>query len=186
MCLIHTTISGYETDYIVLYCCSNGFQILFCALTSCLHRDALLSCFPGIQHLMCFFHSKQACQKQLCGKPMRDQKEMLKDITELHSSASYDENNSLYCRVFAKWCIDYNDFVYYFEQQWNTGTEFTNWKVFSCEPGVCTTNNALESFDVMFQCSYTNHSHHTLPSLLDIIMVALIVDLSSFPYQVYT
>jgi hypothetical protein len=30
----------------------------------------------------------------------------------------------------------------------------------------------------MFKCSYTNHSHHTLPALLDIIMEALIVDLS--------
>jgi hypothetical protein len=55
------------------------------------HRAALLSCFPGIQHLMCFFNIKQACQKQLHGKPMKDQKEMLKDITELHSSASFDE-----------------------------------------------------------------------------------------------
>jgi hypothetical protein len=80
-----------EMDYIILLHCSNGFQLLFCALTSCLHRAALLSCFPGIQHLMCFFHIKQACQKQLHGKPMKDQKEMLKDITELHSSASFDE-----------------------------------------------------------------------------------------------
>jgi hypothetical protein len=53
-----------------------------------------------------------------------------------------------------------------------------NWKVFSCEPGVCKTNNALESFNAMFKCSYTNHSCHTLPALLDIIMEALIVDLS--------
>jgi len=30
----------------------------------------------------------------------------------------------------------------------------------------------------MFKCSYTNHSCHTLPALLDIIMEALIVDLS--------
>jgi hypothetical protein len=66
---------------------------------------------------MCFFHVKQAYQKQLCGKPMKDQKEMLKDITELHSCASFDEYNSLYRQVFAKWCIDYNKFAYYFEQQ---------------------------------------------------------------------
>ena len=71
-----------------------------------------------------------------------------------------------------------NEFAYYFEQQWNTGTDFTNWKVFSCEPGMCTTNNALESFNAMFKCSYTNHSPHTLPALLDIMMEALIVDLS--------
>jgi hypothetical protein len=86
LCIIYTIKSCYEMDYIILLHCSNGFQLLFCAFTSCLHRDALLSCFAGIQHLMCFFHVKQACQKQLHGKPMKDQKEMLKDITELHLS----------------------------------------------------------------------------------------------------
>jgi len=109
---------------------------------------------------------------------MKDQKEMLKDITELHSCASFEDYSTLYHRVFAKWCVDYNEFAYYFEQQWITGTDFTNWKVFSCKPGVCTTNNALESFNAMFKHSYTNHSRHTLPALLDIIMEALIVDLS--------
>jgi hypothetical protein len=155
-----------------------AIKSFFFALTSCLYRDALLSCFPGIQHLMCFFHIKQACQKQLHGKPMKDHKEMLKDLTELHLCASFDEYNSLYCRVFAKWCMDYNEFAYYFEQQWNTGRDFTNWKVFSYKPGVCTTNNALESFYAMFKCSYMHHSRHTLPASLDIIMEALIVDLS--------
>jgi hypothetical protein len=101
---------------------------------------------------------------------------MLKDITELHLCASFDEYNSLYRRVFAKWCIYYNEFAYYFEQQWNIGTDFTNWTVFSCKPGVCTTNNALES--AMLKHSYRNYSRHTLSALLDIIMEALIVDLS--------
>ena len=36
----------------------------------------------------------------------------------------------------------------------------------------------MESFNAMFKCSYTNHSRHALPALLDIIMQALIVDLS--------
>ena len=35
----------------------------------------------------------------------------MKDITELHLCASFDEYNSLYRRVFAKWCIDYNEFA---------------------------------------------------------------------------
>jgi hypothetical protein len=103
---------------------------------------------------------------------------MLKDITELHLCASFDEYNSLYRQVFAKWRIGYNKLANYFEQKWNTGTDFTNWKVFSFKPGVCTTNNVLESFNAMFKCSYTNHSPHTLPALLDIIMEALILELS--------
>ena len=48
----------------------------------------LLACFPGIQHLMCYFHVKQACQVKLRGKPMKEQKDILHDIDELHSTTS--------------------------------------------------------------------------------------------------
>ncbi len=60
-------------------------------------RVALLSCFPGIERLMCYFHAKQACQAKLQGKPMKDQKEILQDINEMHSAASQEEYSNLYC-----------------------------------------------------------------------------------------
>jgi hypothetical protein len=40
-------------------------------------RETMLGCFPGIHHLMCYFHVKHACPVKLKGKPMKGQKENL-------------------------------------------------------------------------------------------------------------
>jgi hypothetical protein len=137
-----------------------------------------LACFPGIQHLMCYFHVKQACQVKLRGKPMKEQKDVLHDIDELHSTTSQAEYNELYRITFRKWCEQHSAFAYYFENQWNSGSAFNQWKVFCCPPGVANTNNSLESFNAMFKRSYTNHTRHTMSALYDIIVERLLVDLS--------
>jgi hypothetical protein len=141
-------------------------------------RDALLACFPGVQHLMCYFHVKQACQVKLRGKPMKEQKDVLHDIDELHSTTSQTEYNDLYRITFRKWCEQHSAFAYYFENQWNSGSAFNQWTVFCCPPGVAKTNNSLESFNAMFKRSYTNHTRHTMSALYDIIWDRLLVDLS--------
>jgi len=142
------------------------------------YREALFSCFPGMHHLMCYFHLKQACQVKLRGKPMKGQKEILHVIDELHSSISPMEYNQLYAVMFRKWCNQCSEFVYYFENQWNSGTAFNQWKVHCCPPGVATTNNSLESFNAMFKRAYTYHTSHTMAALYDIIYDRLLVDLS--------
>jgi hypothetical protein len=50
----------------------------------------------------------------------------------------------------------------YFNNQWNRGDDFTNWKVFNSAPGVANTNNALESFNNLIKRNYTFHVRHTL------------------------
>jgi hypothetical protein len=99
---------------------------------------------------MCYFHVKQACQVKLKGKPMKEQKDILHDIDELHSTTS--------------------------QTQWNSGSAFNKWKVFCYPPGVANTNNSLESFNA--KRSYTNHTRHTMSALYDIIHDRLLVDLS--------
>ncbi len=91
---------------------------------------------------------------------------------------SPSEYNYLYQVTYRKWCDQYSAFAYYFEQQWNLGTAFHQWKVFCCPPGVATMNNILESFNAMFKRSYTNHTRHTMAALYDIIHDQLLVDLS--------
>ena len=109
---------------------------------------------------------------------MKEQKEVLHELDELHCTTSLEEYNNLYRHTFRKWSEKCSDFAYYFEQQWNSGTSFNQWKVYCCPPGIATTNNALESFNTMFKRSYTNHTRHTLPALYDIIHDRLLVDLS--------
>jgi len=74
---------------------------------------------------------KQAYQVKLRGKPMKEQKGILHDIDELHSTTSLTEYNELYRLTFRKWCDQPSAFAYYFENQWNSGTAFNQWKVFS-------------------------------------------------------
>jgi len=87
---------------------------------------------------------------KLKGKPMKEQKDILHDIDELHSTTS--------------------------QTQWNSGSAFNKWKVFCYPPGVANTNNSLESFNA--KRSYTNHTRHTMSALYDIIHDRLLVDLS--------
>ena len=175
----------YPIFFSKMYSETNSQYIFVCVITLYLlwilffaFRDALLSCFPGIYHLMCYFHVKQACQVKLRGKPVKEQKEVLHELDELHCTTSLEEYNNLYRHTFRKWSEKCSDFAYYFEQQWNSGTSFNQWKVYCCPPDIATTNNALESFNAMFKRSYTNHTRHTLPALYDIIHDRLLVDLS--------
>ncbi len=126
--------------------------------------------------LMCYFHVKQACQVKLKGKPMKEQKDILHDIDELHSTTSQTEYIELYRITFRKWCEQHSILAYYFENQWNSGSAFNKWKVFCYPPGVANTNNSLESFNA--KRSYTNHTRHTMSALYDIIHDRLLVDLS--------
>jgi hypothetical protein len=172
--------------FITIICFCNGFVICFLFYFDLYPlynpistiRDTLLACFPRIHHLMCYFHVKQACQVKLRGKPMHEQKEILRNIDELHSTISPSEYNDLYRVTYRKWCDQCSAFAYYFEQQWNSVTAFHQWKVFCCPPGVATMNNSLESFNAMFKKSYTNHTRHTMTALYDIIHDRLLVDLS--------
>ena len=101
---------------------------------------------------------------------MKEQKDVLHDIDELHSTTSQTEYNELYRITFRKWCEQHSAFAYYFENQWNSGSAFNQWKVFCCPPGVANTNNSLESFNAMFKRSYTNHTRHTMSALYNIII----------------
>jgi hypothetical protein len=78
----------------------------------------------------------------------------------------------------AKWRRTALDFSNYFEEQWNNGDEFTNWKIFCSEPGVSSTNKALESFNKTIKKSYTFWMCHCLSAPFNIILDWLIVDLS--------
>jgi hypothetical protein len=54
---------------------------------------------------MCYFHVKQACQVKLRGKPMKEQKDILHDIGEMHLETSLLEYNDLCSVTYRKWCM---------------------------------------------------------------------------------
>lgn len=127
---------------------------------------------------MCYFHVVKCCKDKLKRCTRAEQTAIFRDIYYLHCSCCPEDFIERYEEVMAKWRSTVPDFANYFEEQWNNGDEFTNWKIFCSEPGVASTNNALESFNKTIKKSYTFGTRHCLSALFDIILDRLIVDLS--------
>lgn len=99
----------------------------------------MLSIYPAVQHLMCYFHVVKNCKDHLkrCKKDI--QSSVLSDINYLHNSVSKEEFKVRYDEVVQKWNeIDSDvvkEFIDYFNSQWNADNTFKNWKIYCSEPG---------------------------------------------------
>ncbi len=156
----------------------NGLSTLLVNRLYTFFRDALLTTYPEFVHLMCYFHVVKCCKDNLKRCSRAEQKPIFHDIYYFHCSSSEVDFNEHYDEVISRWRTSVPDFATYFDEQWNTGDEFTNWKIFCSEPGVASTNNALESFKNTIKKSYTFGTRHCLSALFDIILDHLIVDVS--------
>ena len=143
-----------------------------------LFRDALLTTYPQMKHLMCYFHVAKCCKDQLKRCTKAAQKSIMDEVYYLHCSSCEEDFIERYEEIMPRWRTTVPDFADYFQEQWNNGDDFTNWKIFCSEPGVVSTNNALESFNKTIKKSYTFGTRHCLSALFDIILDRLIVDLS--------
>lgn len=74
-----------------------------------------------------------------------------------HSSTYQMEHAILYVELFRKWYEQCSGFMSYFENQWNTGMAFSQWKVFCCAPCVATTKVALESSNADYIPTQVKH-----------------------------
>jgi hypothetical protein len=99
------------------------------------------------------------------------------EVYYLHTSISQVEFEARYAEVAAKGRMDYQEFTRYFAVQWILGN-FTNWKIYCSEPGITSTNNALESFNNFVKKSYTLYTRHSLLALVEIFMERLLFDYS--------
>jgi len=84
-----------EMWYISIYVYGVEFCTWFpnCVLSSiCLIfitcRDAVLESFPGVTHLMCYFHVVKNCKEKLRSYAKDSQQDILHDVQQLHSSVS--------------------------------------------------------------------------------------------------
>jgi hypothetical protein len=102
----------------------------FCIPFSFQHRDALLTTYPSVKHLMCYFHVVKNCKDHLKSFPKEKQKTILCDIQFLHSSTSEEDFSVREVTILQKWYELAPDFVRYFNCQWNADNSFSNWKIF--------------------------------------------------------
>lgn len=115
-------------------------------------RVALKSVFPSAKPLMCYFHVVKACEEKLRNNSERSV--IMKDITDLHMCLCEDEFKAKFGNAENRWKVNNDTFARYFKKQWVEG-EFREWKVYESEPGVATTNNAVESFNSNLKKQYT-------------------------------
>jgi hypothetical protein len=99
---------------------------------------------------MCYFHVVNCCKKKLRSNPTVTQKMICEEVYFLHTSVSQVEFEARYAEVAIKWRRDFTEFARYFAAQCFLGN-FTNWKIYCSEPGIASTNNALESFNNIIQ-----------------------------------
>jgi transposase-like protein len=80
-------------------------------------RDAVTESFPGVTHLMCYFHVMKSCKEKLHSYAKDVQQDILHDVQQLHSSVSAQECNALMTRLIPKWTEVVPDFLTYFLHQ---------------------------------------------------------------------
>jgi hypothetical protein len=83
------------------------FQFITC-------RDAATGSFPGVSHLMCYFHVVKNCKEKLHSYAKDVQQDILHDVQQLQSSVSAQECNALMTRFIPKWTELVPDFLTYF------------------------------------------------------------------------
>jgi hypothetical protein len=93
-------------------------------------RDAVNGSFPGVTHLMCYFHVVKNCKEKLRSYAKDVQQDILHDVQQLHSSVSAQECNALMTRFIPKWTKVVPDFMTYFLHQWMVSDFFGSWKVY--------------------------------------------------------
>ena len=79
-----------------------------------IYRDALITIYPNIQTLMCYFHVVNCCKKNIRSHPAATQKVIIDEIYILHCSVSQQEFEGRYREVSARWRNEVPEFARYF------------------------------------------------------------------------
>ncbi len=151
------------------------YVTVYVAISVNIYRDALISIYPNIETLMCYFHVVNCCKKNLRSHQAPTQKVIIDEIYNLHSSVSQQEFEGRYREVSARWRNEVPEFARYFHTQWFLGN-FNDWQIYCSAPGVASTNNALESFNNIIKRCYTLNARHSLSALVDLFMERLVFD----------
>ena len=140
---------------------------------------ACLSIFPSAIIIMCYFHVKSNCEKNMLKYevPLEYREQVLKDISFIHYSTSISEYNSRVSIILYKWSgYRLNIFIDYFKKQW-LSYPFNNCQIFNTPPGYATTNTC-ESFNKRIKEDYTiNKKRHILDCFM--IMEKMIINYST-------
>jgi hypothetical protein len=100
-------------------------------------RDALLTCYLEVMHLMYFFHLVKNSKEKLRTYGKDVQMDVLLDVQQLHSCCTESLCQSTFRELLHKWNDTGPDFATYFTLQWMTINSFSHWKTYCSKPGKC-------------------------------------------------
>jgi hypothetical protein len=86
---------------------------------------------------------------------------ILQDLTDLHSTVSWEEFDSKFSTMFSHWLVRSSEFALYFYHQWVQG-DFVEWQIFHSTPGIASTNNAVESLNASIKKYFTRRKRFKL------------------------
>ena len=82
-----------------------------------LFRDALLTTYPQMKHLMCYFHVAKCCKDQLKRCTKTEQKSIMDDVYYLHCSSCQEDFIERYEEIMPRWRTAVPDFANYFQER---------------------------------------------------------------------
>jgi hypothetical protein len=80
-----------------------------------LFRDALLTTYPQMKHLMCYFHVAKCCKDQLKRCTKTEQKSIMDEVYYLHCSSCQEDFIERYEEIMPRWRSTVPDFADYFK-----------------------------------------------------------------------
>ena len=89
-----------------------------------------MAAFPGVKHLMCYFHVVKNCKEKLRSYDKNTQRDVLGNVSDLHSCVTEVQFQQLLNTFLPRWNDTVPDFSAYFTQQWVTNAPFNTWKVY--------------------------------------------------------
>ena len=140
--------------------------------------DAVAAVFPGVVHLMCTFHLKQAINNKFT--TLQSRQMASGDIESLIMTSSVPEFESRLASISQTWnSLGFGLQYSYLLQYWVNSAQ-SKWRVFDAFPGCPRTNNCLESFNGNFKRVFFQRKTFKMSVCLD-KMIAAVLSLSSNP-----
>jgi hypothetical protein len=129
MCFLSKYVHHICLYYVFCNCFASSLCFVFLTF-----RDVVTGSFPGVTHLMCYFHVVKNCKEKLLSYAKDVQQDILHNVQQLHSSVSAQECNALMTRFIPKCTELVPDFLTIFLHQWMVSGSFGSWKVYCSEP----------------------------------------------------
>lgn len=169
-------LNALKKSYFKLFKKKMPFKYIMSDAANYIFNATQKNCENMKEHLVCFFHLKQAIKKNFAEKKVhkKDRKAILNCVDDMQGSITQVQFDKYY-ELFKNEYFQYQEFLDYFDTYWvSQQSKTTKWRFFDMEPGIFLTNNICESLNSSLKRDYMNRErkplHQFLKTLKDIFI----------------